>query len=437
MNLTKKQIDENNLTLTIEVAAADYAEAEKKRLNEDRRRADIKGFRRGMAPASLIKRLYGAEALYQSVNSVVSEALNNFIREEKIRVVGEPLPSIEQPENVWESGKDFSFSFDIAWTPELKFEIGKDDKIVYYDINITDAAKKEAKKNLLQQYGSLQEGAATKEEDYIIADISNGEHSAEGVYVSVRNVAEAARSMFIGLKAGDKVTVDVNEAFENETDRTSMLKLTKEQLAATNPSFTFTVVNVKTFVPASEGEETWNRIYGEGVVKTAEEFEAKIEEQLRADRVREADYRFSRDAREYFIGKAALTLPEAFLKRWLIETNEGKYSAEQVEKEFPAFIEDFKWQLVRGYILQKFSVKIEQSDLEAAAESYAAYQYAMYGMGNVPIDMIKDFAKRILADENQARRIEEQVEDNKAFEALKGAVTLQHKKISEDKFRAL
>ena len=437
MNITKNQTDALNYQVTIDITAEDYAEALRKRLNGYRRNADIKGFRKGMAPMSLIQRLYGDQSLYEAVNRLVSDQLDTFIRNEKIRVVGEPLPSEDQPQLEWKSGNDFTFMFDIAQTPELNFEVGEGDKIPYYEINVTEDAKKAMRDQMLQQYGSLQEGEKAGENDYIVADIANEAHSAEGVYVSVAHVAEIARPLFVGKKAGDKFTVDVSVAFENETDRASMLKVDKAKLATLDPVFTFTVVNVKTFKAAESNQETWNQMFGEGAVTSEDQFMEKVVERIRANYTQEANHRFANDVRKYFVDKAAIELPDSFLKRWLVYANEGKYSAEDVEKEFPAFVEDFKWQLTRGYLMQKLGLKVEKQDIQDAAESYVAYQYAMYGMGNVPQDLIKSSARNILEDENQVRRLEEQVEDNKTISTLRERVNLQTKKISEEKFRAL
>ena len=437
MNITKTQPDALNYQVTIDITPDDYAEALTARLKEYRRRADIKGFRKGMAPMSLIQRLYGDQSLYEAVNRLVSEQLDTFIRDEKIRVVGEPLPSEDQPQLEWKSGADFTFKFDIAQTPELNFEVGEGDKIPYYEINVTEDAKKAMKAQMLQQYGSLQEGAKAGENDYIIADIANEAHSAEGVYISVAHVAEIARPLFVGKKAGDKFTCDVSVAFENETDRASMLKVDKAKLATLDPVFNFTVVNVKTFKAAESNQETWNQMFGEGAVTSEEQFMEKVVERIRANHTQEANYRFAADVRKYFVDKAKIELPEAFLKRWLVYANDGKYTAEEVEKEFPGFVEDFKWQLTRGYLMQKLGLKVEKADIEQAAESYVAYQYAMYGMGNVPQDLIKSSARNVLEDENQVRRLEEQVEDNKTIGTLREKVSLQTKKISEEKFRAL
>ena len=306
MKLTKTQPDALNFQVTIEIAAADYAEPLKKRLNQYRAKADLKGFRRGMAPMGMIQRMYGDQALYESVNTMVGDALDNFIKEEKIRIVGEPMPAEDQPQLSWKAGEDFTFKFDIAQTPEINFEVNKEDKVVYYEINITAAEKKATREQMLQQYGSLQEGKKAGENDYIIADIANEGHKAEGVYVSISNVAEEARGAFIGKKAGDKFQLDVNAAFANETDRAAMLKVDKAQLATLDPMFEFTVVNVKTFVAAEANQETWDKMFGEGAVTTDEQFEEKIAERIKAQHEQEANYRFGTDVRNYFVQKAGL-----------------------------------------------------------------------------------------------------------------------------------
>ncbi len=437
MNIIKNQPDALNYQVTVEIAAADYAEPLRKRLNDYRRKADIKGFRKGMAPMSMIKRFYGEQALYDCVNGLLGEQLDKFIADEKIRVVGEPLPSEDQPQLSWAEGSDFTFKFDIAQTPELNFEVSKDDKIVYYDINVTADQKKATREQMLQSVGSLQEGKVSAENDYLVVDMANEGHKAEGVYVSIAQVAEEARGAFIGKKAGEKFKIDVNAAFTNETDRAAMLKVDKNQLANLDPMFEITVVNVKTYVPGESNQESWDKLFGEGAVTTEEQFEEKVVERIKAGHEQDANFRFGADVRKYFVEKAGVELPEAFLKRWLIYVNEGKFTAEQVEKEFPGFIEDFKWQLVRGYIMQKFDLKVSREDVLNAAKNYVAYQYAMYGMAGMPQNLIDSAAENMLQDKNQYNRLEEQCEDNAAIARVRDEVTLTHKKISLDKFREL
>ena len=437
MNIVKNQIDDLNVQVSLEIEAADYQEARRKKLAERRRNADIKGFRRGMAPMGLIEKFYGEQALAEAVNDVINDALTGFIKENKLRVLGEPLASEDQPDNDWKAGNNFTFKFDIAQSPQINFELGKEDKLPVYNIEVTEVAKKEMKNNMLRQVGSMQDGEIAGEEDFVIADLTNGEVTAEDVYIAVRKVEGKAHAKFVGAKSGSKLTVNINEAFTNETDRASMIKVDKDKLAGIEPKFTVKVKTVKTFVPASENQETYDRLFGEDKVHNSDEFDAAVAERLTENYKQEADYRLSKDIRDYLVKKAGVTLPESFLKRWLIKLNEEKFTAEEVERDFPSFLEDFRWQLVREYLMDKFSLKIEEKDIHEAAEAYVAYQYAMYGMGNVPQELIHDGAHRVMQDESQLRRIEENVEDQKVLAAVKGVVSITKKKITVEKFREL
>lgn len=437
MNIVKNQIDELNIQLTVTVAHDDYAEAEKKELQRCKRTAEFKGFRKGMVPMSLIQKVYGERVLGEVVNKVLSDAINNFVKENNIKMVGEALPSEDQPEIEWKSGNDFTFKFDIATTSEVNFELSKDDKVKVYEIKVSAEAKKEMKDNLLRQFGSLTDAEQAGEDDFVIVDFAQEGKTVEGSYVGVKNVEGEAKSKFLGAKVGDQFDVNVNEAFTNESDRAYMLKVKKEELASLAPEFHVTVKEVKTFAPAEENQETYDKIFGENQVHNAEEFDKAVTARLEENYKQESDYKLSKDLREYLVKKADIKLPEEFLKRWLFNINDGKFSKEEIEKEAPAFFEDFRWQMVRGYIMQKFDLKIEEKDVHEAAQAYVAYQYASYGMGNVPEAILKDSVARVLQDENTSRRIVENVEATKVIEAVKGAVTLKAEKVSVEYFRTL
>lgn len=437
MKLTKNNIDELNIEVALTVEPSDYAENRKKKLSDIRRRAEIKGFRKGMVPASLIEKMYGASALVDAVNEVISHELTSFIKDEKLSVIGEPLPADNQPENDWTNGNTFNFTFEIACNPEVKLEFGKEDKITSYEIKVSDEAKKEMKDNLLKQYGSLEDGDEAKADDFIIADLEQGENRIESTYIALRNVSEACKSQFLGVKAGDSFEVNVNEAFENEADRAALIKVKKEELEGIDPVYKLTVKTVKTFTSAPLTTETYDKIFGEGVVADEAGFDAKIEERLVAEYANETEYRLSRDIREYLVKKADLKLPETFMKKWLKVANEGKFTAEQIDKEFDAFAEDYRWSLVRDFLLKKYGVKIEQEDILASARGFAAYQFAMYGMPNVPAEQLDNYAKSILADENQSRRIVDQVESEKAIAAVKPELKINKKSVSVEQFREL
>ena len=434
MKIEQNRIDDLNIELSLTVAKEDYSESKKKRLGEYRKKAEIKGFRKGMVPMSLVEKMYGQTALVDAVNDVIADGLNNFIKENNLRVLGEPLPSEEHIQNEWNDGNDFNFKFDLALNPEVSFELSSADEIPYYTITVTEAAKKDMKETILKQYGSLEEGKKAKADDFIIVDFEQGDLKVEGTYVAIRSISEAAKSSFVGVKAGDVLDVNVNEAFENETDRAAMLKVKKEELAGLEPVFKMTVKNVKTFVNAPLTEETFEKAFG---VKTEAEFDAKIEERIRAEYTQEADFRFTKDAKAFLVEKANVQVAEKFLKRWIYVINEGKFTMEDIEKEWDLFIVDYKWNMVRSFLMNKYNVKVEEADLLASAKGFAAYQFAMYGMNNVPEEQLESFAKNILSQEEQGRRILDQVENEKTIAAVREVVTLKKKKISVDKFREL
>lgn len=329
MKLTKNQIDKLNIELTMNIEAADYAETEKKKLAECRRKADFKGFRKGNVPMSLVQRVYGGQVLADSINEVIGEGLQKFIDDEKLHILGEPLSSEKQPEVEWESGKDFTFVFDLALSPEINVDVVAEDEIPNYTVTVS--AK----------------------------------------------------------------------------DKTDMIE------------------NLKKYYEGKKEE------------KTDEEIEKEVTERLKENYKQEAAWRLSKDIRDFYVNKAAVELPEAFLKRWLLHANEGKVTAEQIDAEFPGFVEDFKWQLVRNYLMKKFEFQISADDLKEAAKAFVTYQYAMYGIANVPEDMISEAVNNVLHDQKQLDRLAEQVEDQKVIDKIKATATLKAKKISSEKFKEL
>lgn len=339
MKVSQNKIDDLNLELTIEVEAADYAEIERKKLAERKRTADFKGFRKGMAPASLIKKFFGEQCLVEAVNQVLSQALDAHIKDNSLRIIGEPLSSENQPEVEWIDGNNFTFVFDLGLYPEINFDVVKDDKVPSYTVTISAKDKTTMVENLKKYYEeknkSAEEQSAAKEE------------------------------------------------------------------------------------------------------KSDEDIEKEAAERLEAQFKNEAEWRLSKDIRDYFVNKAGISLPEAFLKRWLLVANQGKVTKEDIEKEFDAFLADFRWQLVRGYLMKKYDLKIDEKDLHEAAEAFVTYQYAMYGLGNLPKEMIQEAVVNVLKNQEQVQRIAENVEDSKVMSKLKEEITLEPTKITSLKFKDL
>ncbi len=331
MNLTKKQIDDLNLELTIEIAPEDYAEEVKKKLAERRRTAEFKGFRKGMVPASLIKRVYGEQVLVDAVNEVITTSLDNYIKDNALHILGEPLGSENQPEIEWVDGNSFTFVFDMALSPEVNVDVDAADEIVKYSITTSAKEKASAIENVKKYYAERKEGEPKSDED----------------------------------------------------------------------------------------------------------IEKEVTERLKEEHKQEAEWRLSKDIRDFYVNKAGIKLPEEFLKRWLLVANQGKLTKEDIDKDFAGFCEDFKWQLVRGKLMDKFGFKVEHEDIYEAAKAFVSYQYAMYGLPQVPEDMMTEAVGNIMKDRRQLERLSEQVEDNKVLGKIKETVKFKDKKISSEKFREL
>ena len=438
MQIKENRTDDLNMALTVTLEKADWEEPRKKKLNNFRHKADIKGFRKGMAPMSLIERLYGGQAMAEVVNDLISESINKHLEEKKLRIIGEPLPSEKEMNNDWENGETLSFEYDLGLYPEVNVDVTAEDSIPFYKVKVTEAAKADYKKNLLKQFGTLADGEALGEDDFMTCDFEQGETKVEDTYVALRSMAnDDIKNSFVGIKPGETRDVNVVETFANETDRASMLHLKKEELAAMEPVWKMTVKTVKTYKDAEENQETYDRIFGKDAVKDAAGFDKKIAERLAEEYQGESEYRFGIDAREYLVNKANLQLPEGFIKRWLLAANEGKFTMEDIEKEFDAFLKDFRWDIVRGHLMEAHDLKVTKEDLESEARAFVNYQYAMYGLPAMPDDQTKEAVARVLADQQQARRMFEKAENDKVIDFVKKTATLTKKSISLEKMREM
>ena len=438
MKVTQKKVDDLNLTVTIAIEKEDYAEARKKKLNEFRRNAEIKGFRKGMAPMGLIEKVHGGQALAEAINTIVSEELNKFIESKKLNILGEPLPSEKEDKNDWDNPDKFSFSFDMGLAPKVEVALSAEDKIPYYTVTTSAKAVEDYKNGLLKQFGQLQSTDTASEDDFMIVDFAAGDQKIEDAYVALRSITSPTiKKNFVALPKGGEKDVDIAKTFTNEADRAAMFKVKKEELATLPKKWHMTVKDIKTFVNAPLTQATFDQIFGEGNVKDEKEFDAKVKERLQEEYAQESGYRFMIDAKEYLINKAAITLPDEFMKRWLFVANDGKFTKEDIEKEYDLFAKDFRWNMIRTNIMKDGKLKVTKEDVMAEAKKVASYQFAMYGMQNVPEEHLTKFAEQMLSDRQQADRIVEKVEDDLALEYIKKNITVENKKISLEKMREL
>lgn len=439
MKVTQKNADDLTLIVTLNIGKEDYTPKTKKILNDYRKNADIKGFRKGMAPISIIEKMHGRAALVDSVNALISDGLNDYINDNKLNIIGEPLPNeTEQKPIDWENPADMEFVFDLALAPKIEISLSAKDKIVYHEVTISKEEKAKYRTNILKQFGQLGKADEIAEEDFIIADLVQADNRIEGTYIALRSIEDKKiKKQFIGKKAGDEFEIDVNKAFVNETDRATLLKVKKEELASIEPNYTVVVKEVKRFVDAEVNQELFDKMFGAGVVNNEEEFDAKIVERMSGEYAQESDYRFMLDARDFLIEKAAIAVPEEFLKRWLFSANEGKFSMADIEKDFGLFLKDFRWQMIRQYFVKEQNMQITKEELLEQAKKIASYQFAMYGLPNVPEEQLTQYAESLLTNEKESKRIFDKVEEDMVIGYVRSIVTLDKKPISIEKLHEL
>lgn len=439
MRVTQKNIDDLNLVVTLNIEQGDYFDKQRKILNDFRRKAELKGFRKGMAPMSLIEKLHGRSALLDAVNDLISEGLNNFISENKLNVLGEPLPNEKEQKPIdWENDSEFEFVYDIALSPSVKVELNNEDKIPYYEVVISEEEKKTYRSNFLKQYGQLGDVDQVADDDFIVADLVQGDTKIEGTHIAVRSIEDPEiKKLFIGRRVGDEFEIDVNKAFTNDADRASLLRVKKEELTSVEPIFKVIVKEIKRFVDAEPTQELFDKVFGEGQVKSDEEFENRLAEKMKEEFARESDYRYMLDARDYLIEKASIKLPEDFLKRWLYTANKEKFTMEDIEKEFDLFLKDLRWQMIRQTILKEQGLTVTRELLDEQAKKIAAYQFAMYGISNVPEEQLEKYAQSLLANEKESGRILEKVEENLVLDFVKSVASLDKRQISSEELRKM
>jgi trigger factor len=438
MKISRHNTDNLTATIAVTIEKADYTTQVKKRLNDYRRKADIKGFRPGMAPMSLIEKTYSKSALLNEVQNIVLESVNKYIEENKLHLLGEPLSNEDSQQKIdLDTPGDMEFKFDVGLAPTIDIQFTNKDKIPYYKITITNEDRRKYRENVLQQYGKMVATDTAGDDDLITVTLTQGEHTIEDGYISLKTIDKKQKQPFLGKKVGDELDIDVKETFTNETDLAALLKATKEELAGFEPVFHIKINEIKRFESAELNQELYDRIFGENEVKSEEEFNKRAEAHITSEYEQECEHRFIVDVRNEALKKAKLKLPEAFLKRWLLHSNEGKLSAEQIDKNFDSFANDLCWQIICEHLTNTHELKITEGDLFAYALKIAHYQLAMYGLYNILEEHVKHYAKSILNNEQELKRIYEKVEEDKVIAYIKSVVKLDEKEITVEKLQKL
>jgi len=449
MNIKKDSIDELNATLTIKIEKADYEVRVDNQLKDYRRKARFDGFRPGKVPQGLVNKMYRKPVLIEEINKILGESLSKYLVDEKLNLLGEPLPHEGAPVNIdWDRDNEFEFSFDIGLSPLLEITVSDKDKIDYHLITVDDEERNKQIDHIRSRFGSFIEEEKVVENEMIKADLDEldkegavvegglhvGETSIHLEYIKDSKI----KKKFSGCKAGDQVVVDVKKAFEKETDLAAMLKVDKEKLASVAKDFRITLKSVSRFEKAELSQDLFDKVYGKDVVKSEEEFRVKVDEELKATFERNSDYKFRLDAKEYYLEKFNKELPDAFLKRWLMHSNEGKVTPEQIDKDFDQFTRDLRWQLIKGKVVRDNELKLTEEELIIHVMGVLRQQFIQYyGIADVPAETLEKYAKETLTKEEERNRYAEGLMENKVFEFMQKTVKRNTKEVTLGKFNKL
>ncbi len=447
MNITNQKIDDLNAVVSVKLGPDDYQGKVEVVLKDYRKKANIPGFRPGMVPMGLVKKLYYKPVLAEEINKLVSENLMNYIRDEKIKMLGEPLPHQDDSKVIdFDKDSEFEFSFDLGLFQEFSLNISEKDKISYYTIKIEDSVVEEYKNNVTKRFGDFAPVDAAGKDELIKGNLvqidSAGNVGEEGIRAENISISldmmkdDSVKKLFKGKKAGESVNFDLRKAYPSDVELSSLLRIDKELAANVTGEFRLEIAEILEFKKHELNQELFDKVYGEGIVKSEAEFLEKLVEELKVNYERESNYKFAIDTKDYLIKKAKLALPVEFLKRWILETNE-KMTADQIEKEFADYEKEFQWQLIKDQLIKENDIKVSEEELLEYAVTLARNQFYQYGLFNVPEEHILSYAKEQLGKKEEARRLFEQKFEENIYKLLREKVKLDKKETTAEKFKKL
>lgn len=444
MNITQEKINNLSSVVTVKIQPDDYRERVEKAIKTQAKKAKLPGFRPGMVPASHIKRMYGKSILVDEINNLLSDSLTSYINDNKIEVLGQPLPKVDNSKEFnWDYNDEFEFNYELGLAPEFEIALSDADKLTAYQIK-ADAETLESRiKNLRKSYGKMTNPEVSAEDDVLYAELvqlsSDGSVFEEGISntASIRLDSvkdEAIGKSLIGLKIEDVVELDLKKAFDNDAAAIAkVLNIPEEDAAELQSKFRLTVKNINRLEEADLNQEFFDKIYPDGEVTTEEQFRTKVTEEIEAMMMQNADQKLHNDLVQYGLDKVKLELPDDFLKRWLKETNQN-ITAEELENGYNDFAKNLKWTLIENKIIKDNKIEIKYEDVLASAKQKLDAQFRMYSPQALPEEQLTQYTVQFLQNKENANRTFEEVKAQKVFEYLKSVITLDKKEIDYNKF---
>ncbi len=449
MNISLENIDKVSALLTIKMEKADYAEKVEKSLKDYRKKANIPGFRPGQAPLGLLKKRFGREVAAEEVNKLLGEKLYAYIKENNLNVLGEPLPTEGRQQDIdFDTMDSFEFVFDLALAPEFEVTVSGDDTIDYYNITVDDKMIDGQVKMYAQRAGGYDKVDVYESNDMVkglLAELDENGNTKEGG-IQVENAImmpeyfknDEQKAIFNGCKVNDVLVFNPSKAYEGrDVELSSLLKISKEEVAGVTSNFSFQVQEITRFKEAELNQELFDQVFGKGVVNSEEEFRAKISSTLAEQFESDSDYKFLLDLRTYLMNKVGkLQFADAILKRYMRLTNKNK-DEKFVEDNYEKSLEELTWHLIKEKLVKAYDIKIENDDLKEMAKSITKTQFAQYGMINVPDNVLENYAGEMLKKQEQVESLVNRCIDDKLVKAVKGVVKLENKPISAEDFNKM
>lgn len=437
MNVQLENLADQTALIRVSVELADYAEKVDKTLRAHKRKAQIPGFRPGMVPMGIINKMYRKGAIAdQTYRSATDEAFK-YIKDNNIDTMGDIMPAEAQGDIDFDTQSDFEFVFQVGIAPQVDVNLSKDDKIEQFVIVPNQEMTDGYRDNFLKRFGKLVDVDKIEKDEAVNVTFTNADMSVEDAYIGLISMSEEQRAPFIGKVVGDKMEVNINELYPDQKQLAAVLSLDKEELETLNPNFTIEITNIRTFRNPELNEEFFAMAYPDGSIKDEAAFNADIDAKVNAELAQQTEFKIVEQVRDYMLAKLNLSLPEQFLKNWLFQINEGKFTMEDIEKEFPAFLDMMRWDLVKRAVAMGDGIQITEEDAIAEAKNMALMQFRYYGMMVPAEDMLDNYAKQILSKEEEAKKIYERVGERKVVDAIMNKVAVEPKNMSIDEFSAM
>lgn len=445
MDITRTDVDELNAKVTIKLEPKDYEDRVQAILSDYRKKMNMPGFRPGKVPMGMVKKMYGKAVLAEELNKVFSNELMQYINKEQVEVLGQPLPNEEESNKIdLENGEGqaFEFTYDLGLAPKFDVNLSDKDKFDYYTIAVDESLIDKYAKDIARRYGKVSNVDVSGEEDMlhgIFRELDKDGNEVEGGMHSHSTISieyvedEKAKKELIGIKNGDKITVDPVKISRGTNDLAQMLNISPSKAENLKEKFSFEIEQVYHMDPHDYDQELFDKIYGPGQVNSETEFRQKIADELAQNLEVDADRKFYKDLSDKLISKFKIKVPEDFLRRWILETNE-EMDETKLEEEWERYLEGIKWQIIESKIVKENDIKVEHSEAVEHTKDLYRQQMAAYGYQDIPEEELDGMVANTLAKEEEARRIYDQLFEKRLLSFYKETVSLKEKELSFDEF---